>query len=123
MPGEPILRTPGGSGLDRICAAVSVRPMVSTMGTSKRVSNAVCTSGASGEEAERPKRSRALTEAGGSRSECSRCEMIVGTTENHVAFVCSAQSQKRLAENREQSASDPPDTSEPITDTHSPLIW
>ena len=76
-----------------------------------------------GDEADRPKRRRALTEAGGSMSECSRCEMIVGTTENHVACDCSAQSQKRLAENREHSAREPTDTSDPMTDTHSPLIW
>ena len=53
------MRMPGGSGFDRIWAAVSVRPMVSMMGMPKRSSNARCTSGDSADEAERPKRMRA----------------------------------------------------------------
>ena len=66
MPGEPIFRVAGGSGFESICAAVSVMPIVSTIGTPNRVSKAVCTSGAKAELADLPKRSFALAASLGS---------------------------------------------------------
>ena len=38
MPGEPILRVSGGIGLDKICAPVSVNPIVSIIGSENRSS-------------------------------------------------------------------------------------
>ena len=64
LPGEPIFRSPGGRGLDKICAPVSVSPIVSIIGMPKRVSNFRCVSGGRGADAERAKRSLSVFMSG-----------------------------------------------------------
>ena len=49
--------------------------------------------------------------------------MIVGTTENHVAFASSHWSQNLLVENFSATANDPPETNALMTVTHKPLMW
>jgi hypothetical protein len=87
-----------------------------------RASKAVWISGAKGDEADLPKRRRALVAASGFSGACSRCEMMVGTTENQVACMSAASAQKRDAEKRAHIASEPPDTRAPMTVTQSPLM-
>ena len=68
--------------MDRICAAVSVSPMVSMIGTSKRVSKLDWVSTANADEADLPNRMRALQSPDGSGSpdEVSRLRLALNSS-------------------------------------------
>ena len=102
MPGDPCLILPGGKGLDRIGAHVSVNPIVSIMVILNFSSNCLCVSGARAAEALLPNRTWDKFKLLISSSEnlFNKELIIVGTMLNHVQLKVLINFQKLVTEKR-----------------------
>ena len=122
------MRAAGGGGFAKICAAVSVNPIVSISGIRNRSSKRRSESGDNGAEAERPKRNaenaRGLVCGSGARGgRSSSRATIVGTTLNQEQRRSAIKRQKSSARNLSGITTDPPASSGAKTVTHKPLMW